>query len=238
MLCIVNCKCNSQIAPLGIDTPNPAFSWQLITDERNVLQKSFHVVVTTGENLDKIVWDSSKVNSDNSIAVVYLGLPLKSCSEYAWFVEVEDSNGKTVKSGLNHFGTAFMQKGDWSARWISPNSRPLPKEKKANMAMAMLFPPKKLPDMIPCSMLHKQFIATDGIKRVRVYATAHGVYRLFINGQRVDDCELAPEFSVYPKVLFYQTYDATALVESGKNAIGVILADGWCCGHIGMSGSS
>jgi alpha-L-rhamnosidase len=38
--------------------------------------------------------------------------------------------------------------------------------------------------------------------------------------------------------LFYQTYDATALVESGKNAIGVILADGWCCGHIGMSGSS
>jgi alpha-L-rhamnosidase len=106
------------------------------------------------------------------------------------------------------------------------------------MAMAMLFPPKKLPDMIPCSMLHKQFIAKDGIKRVRVYATAHGVYRLFINGQRVDDCELAPEFSVYPKVLFYQTYDATALVESGKNAIGVILADGWCCGHIGMSGSS
>jgi alpha-L-rhamnosidase len=111
MLCIVNCKCNSQIAPLGIDTPNPAFSWQLITDERNVLQKSFRVVVTTGENLDKIVWDSSKGNSDNNIAVVYLGLPLQSCSEYAWFVEVEDSNGKTAKSGLNRFGTAFMQKG-------------------------------------------------------------------------------------------------------------------------------
>ena len=38
---------------------------------------------------------------------------------------------------------------------------------------------------------------------------------------------MAPGWTDYRERVLYQTYDVTALVKSGKNAIGALLAPGW-----------
>ncbi|HVT92770.1 MAG TPA: family 78 glycoside hydrolase catalytic domain [Bryobacteraceae bacterium] len=79
----------------------------------------------------------------------------------------------------------------------------------------------------PAALLRKDFAAARQIRSARIYATALGSYRLFVNGQRVSGDVLTPEFTDYRKRVFYQTYDVTSLVRRGKNTIGALLGDGW-----------
>ena len=65
------------------------------------------------------------------------------------------------------------------------------------------------------------------MKSARLYATALGDYELFLNGKRVGDQVMAPGWTDYRERVMYQTYDVTALVANGKNAIGALLAPGW-----------
>ena len=66
--------------------------------------------------------------------------------------------------------------------------------------------------------------------------TALGVYELELNGQRVGDHVLAPGWTSYHHRLRYQTFDVTALLRTGDNAIGARLADGWYRGRLGWRG--
>ena len=72
-----------------------------------------------------------------------------------------------------------------------------------------------------------------------VHASAHGVYDLYINGKKADDRLLAPETTNYKKLIWYQDYDITDLIEgSDRLCIDVLLGDGWWIGRLGMAGSS
>ena len=66
--------------------------------------------------------------------------------------------------------------------------------------------------------------------------TALGLYELHLNGQRVGDYMLAPEWTDYNKRVRYQAYDVTALVRPGENVLGALVANGWYAGHIGNGG--
>ena len=67
-------------------------------------------------------------------------------------------------------------------------------------------------------------------------AVHHGpwLYQAEINGQRVSEDVLRPGWTSYRRRLYYQTYDVTATVRSGVNAIGVILPDGLARGNLGF----
>ncbi|KAA1425467.1 Bacterial alpha-L-rhamnosidase [Mumia zhuanghuii] len=89
----------------------------------------------------------------------------------------------------------------------------------------------------PVPLLRKEFdLADKEVARARVYASARGVYRLHLNGERVGDDELAPGWTAYDKRIDHQTYDVTDLVRSGDNAFGAELARGWYTGKIAMFG--
>jgi alpha-L-rhamnosidase len=72
--------------------------------------------------------------------------------------------------------------------------------------------------------------------QARLYATAHGVYEVEINGKRVRDQIMAPGWPSYHHHLHYQTYDITSLLEEGDNVIGVHVAEGWFAGRLGRPG--
>jgi alpha-L-rhamnosidase len=88
--------------------------------------------------------------------------------------------------------------------------------------------------MVP-PRLRKEFSLAKEPKRVTVYASALGLYELRINGQRVGDRELAPEWTDYHQIVQYQTYDVTGLLKQGCNAVAAQLADGWYAGRVGMT---
>src|SRR5581483_3963765 len=73
-------------------------------------------------------------------------------------------------------------------------------------------------------LLRKEFQAGPAIERARLYVTAHGLYEIEINGERVGDHALAPGWTSYHHRLRYQTHDVTDLLRSGANAIGACLA--------------
>jgi alpha-L-rhamnosidase len=86
----------------------------------------------------------------------------------------------------------------------------------------------------PTTMFRKSFVLDGDIRRATVYVTARGLYELRINGNRVGDHVLAPEWTDYSKRIQYQAYDVTSLAKKGNNAIGAFLAAGWYAGHVGL----
>lgn len=84
--------------------------------------------------------------------------------------------------------------------------------------------------------LRRAFSTAKPVAKATVYATALGIYELRLNGQRVGDHFLAPEWTDYSKRLRYQEYDVTSLLAAGKNVLGARVANGWYSGTIGNGG--
>lgn len=78
------------------------------------------------------------------------------------------------------------------------------------------------------ALLRKTFELGKAVKSARLRMTAMGAYRAYINGEPVSKATLLdPGFTDFNKRVLYQTYDVTALLRRGNNAVGVMLAPGW-----------
>ncbi|MFJ7996333.1 alpha-L-rhamnosidase [Streptomyces sp. NPDC096310] len=89
----------------------------------------------------------------------------------------------------------------------------------------------------PAAQLRHEFrLPRKTVARARLYATALGLYEAHLNGERVGEDRLAPGWTDYGKRVQYQTYDVTALLRSGGNALGVTVAAGWYAGNIAWFG--
>ena len=85
--------------------------------------------------------------------------------------------------------------------------------------------PGELPQ--PAAYLRRNFALSKNLQSARLYVTALGSYRVFLNGKRVGKDVLTPDFTDYRKRVLYQVYDVTKLLVSGSNVIGALLGDGW-----------
>ncbi|UCG27753.1 MAG: glycoside hydrolase family 78 protein, partial [Bacteroidales bacterium] len=126
----------------------------------------------------------------------------------------------------------LIEKSDWKAKWIGiKTSGPENEDTDVQEIESRGNPP-----ITPSPMLRKSFRMDNEIERAFVYATALGLYELYINGNKAGNRILAPEWTDYTKRVQYQTYDVTDMLKTGENVIGVILADGWYIGTFGQWG--
>jgi alpha-L-rhamnosidase len=79
----------------------------------------------------------------------------------------------------------------------------------------------------PAALLRRDFHLDKPIASARLYVTALGSYRVYINGAQAGESVLTPGFTDFNKRVLYQVYDVTQSIAKGDNAIGVILGDGW-----------
>ena len=56
---VKNLRCENRINPLGIDMLNPRFSWQLVSDHRNILQTAYEIRVSD-QSGNVNFWNSGK----------------------------------------------------------------------------------------------------------------------------------------------------------------------------------
>jgi len=202
--------------PVGLDISTPRFSWQLVSDQRNVSQIAYEIKVVYGKTT---VWNSGKVSSDQSVRVLYAGNALQSGKKYNWQVMVWDNSGKqSAWSGPASFQMALMNKSDWKARWIIAGFN----EDSVNR---------------PAIYFRKEFSANKNIASATAYITAHGMYEAQINGKRIGDAYLTPGWTSYNKRLQYQVYDVTNLITSGKNVAGAVVGNGWYRGFLAWGGN-
>ena len=218
-----NLRCEYKTNPIGIDELQPRFSWQLPSKERNYKQTAYQIRVAANlkalQSGKKLIWDSGKVESDQSTHIVYKGPAPQSKTRYYWQVKYWDNKGNSSNwSDVAFWEMGMLNTSDWQAEWIRGNWE------------------EDVSSSQPAHYLRKEFKLKGKIKSARAYVSALGLYEAEINGQKVGNELFTPGWTVYQKRIQYQTYDVTNLLKSGDNAIGVELGDGWYRGWIGFRG--
>ena len=217
----ISLSCEYKENPLGIEMPLPRLSWKLPPGQRGQLQTAYQVLVASSEekvNADTgDLWDSGKVESDQSILVPYAGKKLSSRDRAWWKVRVWDRNGEvSAYSAPAWWETGLLSPADWQAQWIT-------------------LPGADHTEPGPAPYLRRVFTIDKPIRQARVYASAHGLYRLFVNGELASDDRFLPGWTEYNKRVQYQTFDITELLTQGRNAAGMIVGDGWYVGPLGWT---
>jgi alpha-L-rhamnosidase len=197
-------RCEYFVNPIGIDAREPRLSWQIGTPR----QSAYQVVVAD-------LWDSGKVESEQSIHIEYRGPALKSRQRCEWKVRVWDGDGQPSPwSEAATFEMGLLGRGDWKGKWIGSH---------------VVGGPYTIP---PAPHLRKAFSIAGPVKTARLYVTALGLYEFSVNGRRVGDAVLTPGRTEYGKRVPYHVFDVTSMLRAGENACGAILGDGWFCGHL------
>ena len=162
--------------PLGLDEVQPRFSWKLESDKQDTVQAAYRLALNCG---GKTVWDSERVESEQSILNEYLGPNLTPRTGYTWTVTVWDNHGETAEAASRFetgllSGSAFEGKAQWITHTLDKTSPVSP-------------------------VLYKDFVVTGTVKKARLYATALGMYEAQVNGEPVDDTYFHPGWTNYRK---------------------------------------
>jgi hypothetical protein len=225
--------CEMVVNPLAVTTTTPRFGWQLWSEVNDDKQTAYELELFSSQV--KLIWKSGKIKSAVSQFVQYKGsYPLKKGEEYVWRVRVWDAKDKVSDWRIARF---FIAPADdfFDAKWIGAVTKanshlPIGKsyhvpsfKSPANVVML-----KNIDSMALRSiLLRKIFQSKATVKKATVYICGLGHYQLSINGKKIGNSEFAPLWSDYSKTVYYNTYDVGALIEKGKNAIGVILGNGF-----------
>lgn len=118
-----NLRCEYKINPIGLDILNPRFFWQMIDQRRGTAQTAYQILVSSSEKkLDRNeadIWDSGKVESDQSSHVVYGGSPLQSGTASFWKVRIWNNHGeKSAFSKTATWEMGILSEAGWEANWI------------------------------------------------------------------------------------------------------------------------
>jgi alpha-L-rhamnosidase len=202
-------QCEHLEVPIGVDAQHPRLSWQMDDRSRGAAQTAYQVLVDTdsvGLTKNPMVWNSGKVRSSAS-NITYNGKALQASTKYYWLVRTWNSKGaQLADSRITNFETGLMGMDHWNGSWISD--------------MAGI-------NTLPAPYFRKAFTAAKVIKSARAYIAVGGLYELYINGQKIGNHRLDPMYTRFDRRTLYVSYDVTRQVQQGKNAIGVLLGNGW-----------
>lgn len=228
---VVALRCEYLANPVGMDVLNPRLSWKMKNEARGARQTAYRILVATSDKLlsDNApdLWDSGKIDSDQSIQVVYNGKSLKPGMKVSWKVQIWDE-GKTASewSAIGNWEMGLLNSSDWQAKWIGA---------PASLASGKWKPPSP--------QFRKEVNISKKIRKARAYISGLGYYELYINGKKIGDHVLSPNQTNYDhrkvekwseskignmtNTVLYETFDITSSLKTGGNAFGVILGNGW-----------
>ena len=200
---------------LGVGAARPRLSWRVTTAARNWRQAAYEIICRHADG--QLRGESGRISSGQSVLVDWPFAPLRSREQVTVQARVWGEDGSAsnwsapvvVEAGL-------LQVADWRARFITPDWD------------------EDVTRSNPAPYLRRDFEVRAPVKAARLYITALGLYEAQINGAVVSDHVLAPGWTVYDQRLCYQSFDVTAQLRQGANAIGAVLGDGWFRGRLGF----
>ncbi len=203
-------KCEYLITPIGIDARHPRLTWQMADAAQGAAQSAYQLFVGTDSlavNEGKgDSWATAKVLSAANL-VSYTGKALQPFTKYFWRVYLWDKTGKKRSpSATTSFETGMMDMRNWKGSFISDNK---------GIAVN------------PAPYFRNTFKVGKTVKSARAYIAVAGLYELYINGNKIGNHRLDPMYTRFDRRTLYVAYDVTANLQNGKNAVGVLLGNGW-----------
>lgn len=229
-------KCEQETDPVGIETPSPRFSWQLVSPERGCRQTAYRIVVA-GTEKDAAagratMWDSGKVPGEQSLLIPYNGQPLGAAETYYWSVRVWGPDGKpSAWSPAQRFTMGLPDREDWSgARWIA-----LEEDVDSLIVINGTFdtgPDNPILGNKPFGrnklpLLRREFTVDKPVRRATAYVCGLGQFELFLNGEKTGDHFLDPAWTKFDKEAQYVSFDVSDRLRQGANAVGAMLGNGF-----------
>lgn len=215
MLEVRRMKIDHQTDPAGV-SGMPQFGWEIASDRRNVVQKSYRLQIAGDRAFENVLYDSGAVESRESASVRPEGDFLRGAEKYYARVQISDGTETSAWSGPSCFITD-LDEGEWKAPFVSAENDDTYKECSKGTYVRGTFRVKGM------------------VREAYAYTTALGLYNFFLNGEKVGEDEMTPGWTSYRKNLLYQTYDVTGLLHEGENAAGAMLAAGWYKGVMGLT---
>jgi alpha-L-rhamnosidase len=207
-------------APFGIDSLHPEFSWLVDDDGSGFAQDGYELELSDSKDFAApAVWRSGLVASSRPFGARYTGPDLASETTYFWRVRVHCGGAASAWSEPATFETGLLAASDWRATWIAE--------------------PPRTKDSEPRTQYFRREIELAGpVSRARIYASALGWYRLYVNGIDQTGPALVPRWTPLDDVIEYQVYDVTDALSTGRNVLGVVVAEGRFRGALGTFAKS
>ncbi|WP_428940854.1 family 78 glycoside hydrolase catalytic domain [Fontivita pretiosa] len=204
---VVGLRCEFGVNPAGIDVERPRLFWRIDSNQRGQRQTAWQVLVASSAEIlaqDRgDLWDSGRVESDQTTHVRYAGARLDSSQQVFWKVRAWDRDGRA---------SPWSEPATWTMGLLDP------RQWKGIWIVA--------PAVSEALLLRREFEVKPGLRRAVVHVCGLGQYELHFNGARVGQDLLSPGWTHYDKTLLYDTHDVTAMLRQGRNAVGIVLGNG------------
>ncbi|HWP39623.1 MAG TPA: family 78 glycoside hydrolase catalytic domain, partial [Tepidisphaeraceae bacterium] len=204
---VVGLRCEFGVNPAGVDVEQPRLFWQIHSQQRGQRQTAWQVLAASSAELlsqDRgDLWDSGRVESDQTTHIRYAGAKLQSSQQVFWKVRAWDRDGRP---------SPWSQPATWTMGLLEP------RQWKGIWIVA--------PAVSEALLLRREFDVNPGLRRAVVHVCGLGQYELHFNGAKVGQDLLSPGWTNYDKTLLYDTHDVTAMLHPGRNAVGIVLGNG------------
>lgn len=232
---VINISVDNVQNPSAIISHSPDFSWQLQSDENDILQSAYQIEIYSDlSGKQEKIWDSHKFISNQSHGLtLYIGNLLQSGTKYQWRVRVWDNKDRESEwSEMSNFRLAptdIENKTQWIGAIRREDSN-IPEGRNYHGLALSSEDGKKWQETHPLSKrsiyLRKEFSNNKKIKDAIIYISGLGHYELTLNGEKLGESQFDPMWSDYDKTIYYNSFDVTNLLED-NNAIGVLLGNGF-----------
>lgn len=191
---VTGLRCEYATHPLAIETPQPRLSWRLESDRRGERQTAFQVLAAASEEeLRKdrgSLWDSGKVDSEQSVHVLYRGKPLSSRRHVWWKVRLWDRAGNpTTWSPPAAWEMGLLRPEDWTARWIARTAAKATNATEPGDVRWIWFPEGNPRVMAPkgtrAFRLYFDMPPGKEVRQATLYAVADNAFTAFLNGRQI-----------------------------------------------------
>ena len=219
-------KCDSLVNPLGIDSKEPMLSWELRDERYGARQTAYEIQVASSSALlaagKPDVWDSGRVESDQSAGVSYAGPALLPEKRYFWHVKVWDKDGKPYPaSDASWWETGLMDAKEWRGKWIGGEEQ---EHRRVREADAAWVSNPGVANLQGSGDTHHEFRfafeISKTVKRADLFVTGENTAAAWLNGKQVLSADPLPPWGQMPW-LHYKRKKIAAEIQPGKNVLGI-----------------
>ena len=200
---VYDLRCEGLVEPLGIDSPNPHFSWKI--ESRTPTSQTAYEIEVGPDDL----WHSGKVSSPDQVMVPYGGKPLTSRTQAWWRVRVWNADGKASPwSSRQRFGIGIVKdsigEDSLGGEYIGASGG----EGRSPKVRTIFDLPK------------------TG-ETAFLYVNSLGYHEAYLNGEKLSDAVLSPAVSQLDKRSQIVVYEVGDLLRQGGNELLLWLGSGW-----------